>query len=91
MTFSSYASSAETVVNPALQFDIDYDGTDMSTAYQGRLTFEPAGAPTPDTWESQDALAPRLPDVVRPHALSEQSSRRGGARSDGSHLLRHDP
>jgi len=57
MTFSSYASSAETVVNPALQFDIDYDGTDMSTAYQGRLTFEPAGAPTPDTWVSQDALA----------------------------------
>src|SRR5215470_15386895 len=39
MTFSSYASSAKTVVNPALQFDIDYDGTDMSTAYQGRLTF----------------------------------------------------
>ena len=57
MTFSSYASSAETVVNPALQFDIDYDGTDMSTAYQGRLTFEPSGAPTPDTWVSQDALA----------------------------------
>jgi len=57
MTFSSYASSAKTVVNPALQFDIDYDGTDMSTAYQGRLTFEPSGAPTPDTWVSQDALA----------------------------------
>jgi len=57
LTFSSYASSELVTVSPALQFDIDYDTTNMSTVYQGRLTFEPSGAPVADTWVAQDALA----------------------------------
>ena len=57
LTFNSYSSSALIVVSPALQFDIDYDTTDMSSAYHGRLTFEPSGAPVADTWVAQDALA----------------------------------
>ena len=55
MTFSSYASSAKVLAAPMLQFDIDYDATDPSTAYQGRLAFR--GALTADTWVAQDALA----------------------------------
>ena len=55
MTFSSYASSAKIPAAPMLQFDIDYDATDLSTDYQGRLAFR--GALTLDTWVAQDALA----------------------------------
>ena len=57
LTYRSYASSSKTLTALALQFDVDYDATDTSSAYQGRLTFEPASAPTPDTWMSEDALA----------------------------------
>ena len=57
LTFSAYASSALVTVSPALQFDIDYDTTNMTSVYQGRLTFEPSGAPVVDTWVAQDALA----------------------------------
>lgn len=57
LTYSSYAWSEASLAGISLQFDVDYDGSDASTAYQGRLVFEPAGAPVADTWVAQDALA----------------------------------
>ena len=57
LAFESYSFSDLVVVSPALQFDVDYDSSDSSTLYQGRLTFEPSGAPVPDAWVAHDALA----------------------------------
>ena len=39
-----------------LQFDVDYDSTDSSTAYQGRLVFVPSagGTVTPEVWQTWD-------------------------------------
>ena len=41
-----------------LGFDVDYDSTDSSNAYQGRLVFVPsmAGAVTPNAWQEWDTL-----------------------------------
>ncbi|HEX5094502.1 MAG TPA: hypothetical protein VFX21_00750 [Acidimicrobiia bacterium] len=41
-----------------LGFDVDYDSTDSSTAYQGRLVYVPqmAGTVTPKTWQEWDTL-----------------------------------
>ncbi len=40
-----------------LQFDVDYDSTDNSTAYQGRLTFVPNDPPPADSaWRHLNAL-----------------------------------
>jgi len=59
LNYSEYSSSALTTASISLQFDVDYDSTDASTIYQGRLVFEPSVAPTPDTWVFRDALAGR--------------------------------
>jgi hypothetical protein len=42
-----------------LQFDVDYDSTDASTAYQGRLVYVPqmGGTVTPDEWQTWNTLA----------------------------------
>ena len=48
------------VLAVSLQFDVDYDLTDGSRLFQGRLVFEPyqSGATvTDDTWQEWDALA----------------------------------
>jgi hypothetical protein len=41
-----------------LQFDVDYDSTDSSTAYQGRLVFVPSAAftVTPGVWQNWDTM-----------------------------------
>lgn len=41
---------------PTLQFDVDYDSTDASTAFQGRLVFDPSAAGTVSggTWQNWD-------------------------------------
>jgi Right handed beta helix region len=44
----------------ALQFNVDFDLDDESTAFQGRLVFEPYytyGTPAQGTWQQWDALA----------------------------------
>jgi hypothetical protein len=42
-----------------LAFDVDYDATDSSTAYQGRLVYVPSAAATvtPRTWQTWDTMA----------------------------------
>ncbi len=45
-----------------LQFDVDYDSTDSSTAYQGRLVYVPSASQTVvpkvwQTWDTKDANA----------------------------------
>jgi hypothetical protein len=41
-----------------LQFDVDYDSTDSTTAYQGRLVYVPsaAAAVTPGVWQNWDTM-----------------------------------
>jgi hypothetical protein len=41
-----------------LQFDVDYDSTDSSTAYQGRLVYVPSASQTvlPRVWQSWDTM-----------------------------------
>ncbi len=43
-----------------LQFDVDYDSTDSSTAYQGRLVYVPSAEPTftvtPKVWQDWDTF-----------------------------------
>ena len=41
-----------------LQFDVDYDSTDSSTAYQGRLVYVPSAAftVTPAVWQTWDTM-----------------------------------
>ncbi|MDP9334353.1 MAG: hypothetical protein M3Q30_13775 [Actinomycetota bacterium] len=41
-----------------LQFDVDYDSTDSSTAYQGRLVYVPSAAyvVTPKVWQTWDTM-----------------------------------
>jgi hypothetical protein len=56
LDFEAYVSSLGNPEAPSLQFDVDYDGTDANTAYQGRLVFIPSLPPL-DTWTSLDALA----------------------------------
>lgn len=45
----------------ALQFNVDYDDTDGTTSWQGRLVYEPAndtaGTVMVDTWQTWDTLA----------------------------------
>ncbi len=43
---------------PALEFDVDYDATDSSTAYQGRLVYVPSAAFTvlPRVWQTWDTM-----------------------------------
>jgi hypothetical protein len=57
LRFSANPSSGLTPANLSLQFDVDYDGSDADTSFQGRLVFEPAGAPVTDVWTEHDTLA----------------------------------
>jgi hypothetical protein len=57
--FSYYVSSAPTTgIGPSIQIEIDYDGTDATEAWQGRLVFDPGsyGQPVPQgTWVTVNA------------------------------------
>jgi hypothetical protein len=57
LKYSTYqAFSGSPNETPALEFDVDYDSTDSSTAYQGRLVFVPGagGTVTARTWQDWD-------------------------------------
>lgn len=59
LKYSTYqAFSGSPNETPALQFDVDYDSTDATTAYQGRLVYVPsAGATvTPRVWQTWDTM-----------------------------------
>jgi hypothetical protein len=60
LKYSTYqAFSGSPNETPALEFDVDYDSTDASTAYQGRLVFVPAenAAVVPGVWQNWDTMA----------------------------------
>ena len=63
LSYSSYqGNNANLVAAIALQFDIDYDLNDATTAYAGRLVFEPyltpaQGAVQQNAWQTWDARA----------------------------------
>ena len=56
-TYQAYSGSPNET--PALEFDVDYDSTDSSTAYQGRLVYVPsaASAVVPGQWQSWDTMS----------------------------------
>ena len=58
LTYKTYVQSGANA--PTLQLDADYDSTDASTAFQGRIVFEPSlsggAAVTPQTWQTWDAI-----------------------------------
>lgn len=64
LSYSTYRSSVDAGNNLAiaLQLNVDYDSTDTSSAWQGRLVFEPYNAPgnggtiIQDTWQNWDTL-----------------------------------
>ncbi len=59
LSYKTYQAAAGTNAT-TLQFDADYDSTDSSTAFQGRVVFEPsesAGATvTSETWQTWNPL-----------------------------------
>ncbi len=60
LKYSTYvAFSGSPNETPTLAFDIDYDSTDATTAFQGRLVYVPsAGATvTPGVWQNWDTMA----------------------------------
>lgn len=61
LEYSTYNSVGNNLVAPALQINIDYDLTDSTTTWQGRLVFEPYFDNTviDGTWQTWDALAGR--------------------------------
>ena len=59
LSYDSYSSSAATLAAVTLQFDVDYNSTDVDTTYQGRLVSEQSGAVTPDTWTTNTPLTGR--------------------------------
>jgi hypothetical protein len=59
LSYSTYqASSGSANETPALGFDVDYDSTDSSTAFQGRLVFIPSqSAPVvPKVWQTWNTM-----------------------------------
>lgn len=52
-----YVSSIGGAEAPTLQFDVDYDSTDLNTTYQGRLVTYISSPPALDTWTAVNALA----------------------------------
>ncbi len=60
LSYKTYQPAAGTNAS-TLQFDADYDSTDTTTAYQGRVVFEPSlsnGAPvTSETWQTWNPLS----------------------------------
>ena len=60
LKYSTYqAFSGSPHETPTMQFDVDYDSTDSSTAYQGRLVYVPAAGATvtPGVWQNWDTQA----------------------------------
>jgi len=60
LTYSTYqAYSGSPNETPALEFDVDYDSTDSSTTYQGRLVYVPSAANTivPDQWQTWNTMS----------------------------------
>lgn len=58
--YFTYRRAPDTgVLAISLQFNVDYDLTDMNEDWQGRLVFEPyfSGTVNPDVWQEWDALA----------------------------------
>jgi hypothetical protein len=59
LRYSTYqAFSGSPNETPTLGFDVDYDSTDTSTAYQGRLVYVPsmAGSVTPNAWQEWNTM-----------------------------------
>ena len=59
LQYSTYqAFSGSPNESATLQFDVDYDSTDSSTAYQGRLVYIPSAsaAIVANTWQTWDTL-----------------------------------
>ncbi len=57
LKYSTYqASTGSPHETPTLAFDVDYDSTDSSTAYQGRLVYVPSagGTVTTGVWQTWD-------------------------------------
>ena len=60
LKYSTYqAFSGSPNETPSLEFDVDYDSTDSSTAYQGRLVYVPSAAGTvaPHVWQTWDTMS----------------------------------
>jgi hypothetical protein len=60
LQYGSYQNnSSNPAYAPSLQFDIDYDLTDTTNTFQGRLVFEPyqSGTVQQNVWQTWDALA----------------------------------
>jgi hypothetical protein len=60
LKYSTYqAFSGSPNETPTMQFDVDYDSTDNSTAYQGRLVYVPAAGSsvTPGVWQNWDTMS----------------------------------
>jgi len=59
LKYSTYqAFSGSPNETPTLEFDVDYDSTDSSTAYQGRLVYVPAAGASvvPNVWQNWDTM-----------------------------------
>ena len=58
-SYSTYAQQGNSLIAPALQFNIDKDVTDSSASYQGRLVYEPYmnGTVTDGRWQHWNAAA----------------------------------
>jgi hypothetical protein len=56
-TYQAYSGSPNETLT--LAFDIDYDSTDNTTAYQGRLVYVPSAAATisPNTWQTWNTMS----------------------------------
>src|SRR5665213_283541 len=61
LKYSTYQVAANaTGGSPNLEFDVDYDSTDSSTVYQGRLVYVPesnGGVDTPGAWQTWDTMS----------------------------------
>ena len=60
LSYKTYLQPGFAANAPTLQFDADYDDTDATTAFQGRVVFEPsvagAAAVTDSTWQTWNPL-----------------------------------
>jgi len=56
-TYQAYSGSPNETLT--LEFDVDYDSTDSSTAYQGRLVYVPAagGTVVPGQWQTWNTMS----------------------------------
>ena len=61
LQYKTYLQPGFAANAPTLQFDADYDDSDTSTAFQGRIVFEPSqsggAAVTDSVWQTWDAVA----------------------------------